>query len=75
MQEKHLMQEMKISLLKAHQRSGKSRALMFIALDKLYNQGIKKVIVVVPERFIGGSFGLTDLKRWILCFMGTKSNL
>ena len=32
-------------LLKAPPASGKSRALMFIALDKLYHQGIKKVIV------------------------------
>ena len=49
-------------LLKAPPASGKSRALMFIALDKLINQGIKKVIVAVPERSIGGSFGSTDLK-------------
>ena len=48
-------------LLKAPPASGKSRALMFIALDKLHNQGIKKVIVAVPERSIGGSFGTTDL--------------
>lgn len=48
-------------LLKAPPASGKSRALMFIALDKLMNQGIKKVIVAVPERSIGGSFGTTDL--------------
>ena len=50
-------------LLKAPPASGKSRALMFIALDKLANQGIKKVIVAVPERSIGGSFGKTDLKK------------
>ena len=50
-------------LLKAPPASGKSRALMFIALDKLYHQGIKKVIVAVPERSIGGSFGATDLKK------------
>ena len=49
-------------LLKAPPASGKSRALMFIALDKLINQGVKKVIVAVPERSIGGSFGTTDLK-------------
>lgn len=49
-------------LLKAPPASGKSRALMFVALDKLYHQGIKKVIVAVPERSIGGSFGATDLK-------------
>ena len=53
----------KYLLLKAPPASGKSRALMFIALDKLYHQGIKKVIVAVPERSIGGSFGLTDLKK------------
>lgn len=42
-------------LLKAPPASGKSRALMFIALDKLVNQGLKKVIVAVPEKAIGGS--------------------
>ena len=50
-------------LLKAPPASGKSRALMFIALDKLHNQGISKVIVAVPERSIGGSFSVTDLKK------------
>lgn len=49
-------------LLKAPPASGKSRALMFIALDKLYYQNIAKVIVAVPERSIGGSFEKTDLK-------------
>jgi superfamily II DNA or RNA helicase len=48
-------------LLKAPPASGKSRALMFIALDKLVNQGIKKVIVAVPERSIGNSFRSTNL--------------
>lgn len=48
-------------LLKAPPASGKSRALMFIALDKLHKQGIKKTIVAVPEKSIGGSFGMTDL--------------
>lgn len=38
-------------LIKAPPASGKSRALMFIALDKLKNQGIKKVVVAVPERY------------------------
>jgi len=51
-------------LLKAPPASGKSRALMFIALDKLVHQGIKKVIVAVPERSIGGSFGSTNLKDY-----------
>lgn len=49
-------------LLKAPPASGKSRALMFIALDKLYHQNIAKVIVAVPERSIGGSFEKTDLQ-------------
>lgn len=49
-------------LLKAPPASGKSRALMFIALDKIHNQGLKKVIVAVPERSIGGSFRATDLR-------------
>ncbi len=48
-------------LLKAPPASGKSRALMFIALDKLINQGIKKVIVAVPEKSIGGSFAQNKL--------------
>ena len=48
-------------LLKAPPASGKSRALMFLGLDKLYNQGIKKVIVAVPEKIIGKSFERTKL--------------
>lgn len=48
-------------LIKAPPASGKSRALMFVALDKLYNQGRKKVIVAVPERSIGASFSTTEL--------------
>jgi len=48
-------------LIKSPPASGKSRALMFIALDKLANQGIKKIIVAVPERSIGSSFAKTDL--------------
>ncbi len=51
-------------LLKAPPASGKSRALMFIALDKLIHQGIKKVIVAVPERSIGASFSNTDLMSY-----------
>src|SRR4051812_14097053 len=43
-------------LIKSPPASGKSRALMFIALDKLQNQGIKQAIIVVPERSIGASF-------------------
>ena len=51
-------------LLKAPPASGKSRALMFLALDKLHNQGIKKAIVAVPERSIGGSFDSTELSKY-----------
>ena len=43
-------------LIKSPPASGKSRALMFIALDKLNKQGIKKAIIVVPEKTIGASF-------------------
>ncbi|MDX8377105.1 MAG: DEAD/DEAH box helicase [Mariprofundales bacterium] len=49
-------------LLKSPPASGKSRALMFIGLDKLINQGMQKVIVAVPERAIGRSFAATNLK-------------
>ena len=50
-------------LLKAPPASGKSRALMFIALDKLKTKAVKKVIVAVPERSIGKSFSSTELKK------------
>lgn len=52
----------KYLLVKAPPASGKSRALMFVGLDKLTNQDIKKVIVAVPERSIGASFKNTNLK-------------
>jgi len=48
-------------LIKAPPASGKSRALMFIALDKLQNQGFKRVVVAVPEKSIGRSFKNTNL--------------
>lgn len=51
-------------LIKAPPASGKSRALMFIALDKLRNQGLKKVVVAVPEKSIGRSFQNTDLMKY-----------
>lgn len=51
-------------LIKAPPASGKSRALMFIALDKIVNQGLKKVIVAVPERSIGASFKATALSQF-----------
>lgn len=69
-------------LVKAPPASGKSRALMFIGLDKLQHQGIRKVIVAVPERSIGASFRPTKLtdhgffsdwavdEEWNLCTAG-----
>ncbi len=72
-------------LLKSPPASGKSRAFMFVALDKLNYQGIEKVIIAVPERTIGSSFRKTDLRAygffcdWIpdekydLCGLGTDS--
>ncbi len=66
-------------LIKSPPASGKSRALMFIALDKLANQGLRQAIIVVPEKSIGASFNdekLTQhgfwadwsvVPRWNLC--------
>lgn len=51
-------------LVKSPPASGKSRALMFVGLDKLHNQGIKKVIIAVPERSIGKSFKDTELSKF-----------
>lgn len=66
-------------LIKSPPASGKSRALMFIALDKLENQGLQQAIIVVPEKSIGASFHNEPLSqfgfwadwqvepRWNLC--------
>ena len=66
-------------LIKSPPASGKSRALMFIALDKLNNQGLQQAIIVVPEKSIGASFHNEPLSqfgfwadwvvepRWNLC--------
>lgn len=51
-------------LIKSPPASGKSRALMFITLDKLYNQGVKKAIIVVPEKTIGASFNNESLTQY-----------
>lgn len=54
-------------LIKSPPASGKSRALMFIALDKLENQGLHQAVIVVPEKSIGASFGdepLSDFGFW-----------
>ncbi len=40
-------------LIKSPPASGKSGASMFIALDKLQNQKIRKSIVIVPESSMG----------------------
>lgn len=51
-------------LIKSPPASGKSRALMFVALDKLRNQGLKQAIIVVPEKSIGGSFADEPLSKF-----------
>jgi hypothetical protein len=73
-------------LIKSPPASGKSRALMFIALDKLANQGVKQALIVVPERSIGASFHdeplseqgfFADWKvepRWNLCDAAGSDN-
>jgi len=65
-------------LIKSPPASGKSRALMFIALDKLHNQGLKQAIIVVPEKSIGASFGdepLTKYGFWADWVVQPKWNL
>jgi hypothetical protein len=51
-------------LIKSPPASGKSRALMFIALDKLKNQGLKQAIIAVPEKAIGASFNDEPLSKF-----------
>jgi superfamily II DNA or RNA helicase len=51
-------------LIKSPPASGKSRALMFIALDKLENQKLKQAIIVVPEKAIGASFHDEPLSKY-----------
>lgn len=65
-------------LIKSPPASGKSRALMFIALDKLENQGIKQAIIVVPEKSIGASFNdelLSQFGFWADWHVESKWNL
>lgn len=65
-------------LIKSPPASGKSRALMFIALDKLANQGLKQAIIVVPEKSIGSSFAdepLTNFGFWADWTVTPKWNL
>jgi hypothetical protein len=51
-------------LIKSPPASGKSRALMFVALDKLHNQGLRQAIIVVPEKSIGASFHDEPLSKY-----------
>jgi superfamily II DNA or RNA helicase len=51
-------------LIKSPPASGKSRALMFIALDKLENQGLKQAVIIVPEKSIGSSFQNEPLSKF-----------
>ena len=65
-------------LIKSPPASGKSRALMFIALDKLHNQGLHQAIVVVPEKAIGASFHgepLSEFGFWADWTVAPKWNL
>jgi superfamily II DNA or RNA helicase len=65
-------------LIKSPPASGKSRALMFVALDKLHNQGLKQVIIVVPEKSIGASFNdeaLSQFGFWADWHVAPKWNL
>ncbi len=65
-------------LIKSPPASGKSRALMFIALDKLQNQGLRQAIIVVPEKSIGSSFAdepLTKFGFWADWTVRPKWNL
>jgi superfamily II DNA or RNA helicase len=65
-------------LIKSPPASGKSRALMFIALDKLQHQGLRQAIIVVPEKAIGASFHdepLTKFGFWADWRVEPKWNL
>lgn len=65
-------------LIKSPPASGKSRALMYVALDKLNNQDIKQAIIVVPEKSIGASFNdepLTKYGFWADWQVESKWNL
>jgi len=65
-------------LIKSPPASGKSRALMFIALDKLQNQGLYQAVIVVPEKAIGASFSdepLSEFGFWADWHVKPKWNL
>jgi len=50
-------------LIKSPTTSSKSRALMFIALDKLRNQGSNQAIIIVLEKSKGASFNDEPLSK------------
>ena len=65
-------------LIKSPPASGKSRALMFIALDKIKNQGLKQAIILVPEKSIGASFTNEPLSQygfWVDWVVAPRWNL
>lgn len=65
-------------LIKSPPASGKSRALMFVALDKLHHQEVRKAVIVVPEKSIGSSFHnepLTEFGFWADWQVQPKWNL
>jgi len=51
-------------LVKSPPASGKSRAAMFVGLEKLRTEAVRKVLVAVPERSIGSSFRDTELAKY-----------
>jgi hypothetical protein len=65
-------------LIKSPPASGKSRALMFIALDKLHHQGLRQAVIAVPEKAIGASFNdepLSNFGFWADWSVEPKWNL
>ena len=70
-------------LVKSPPASGKSRAAMFIGLEKLRAGAVDRVVIAVPERSIGASFRNTGLAAggfhsdWLLnldlCTVGSET--
>ncbi|MEQ1769863.1 MAG: DEAD/DEAH box helicase [Devosia sp.] len=50
-------------LVKSPPASGKSRAAMFVGLEKLRTNAVDRVVIAVPERSIGASFRDTSLAK------------
>ena len=49
-------------LIKSPSASGKSRALMFIALDKVHNQGLRQALIVAAHRELIHKIGITNAR-------------